>query len=232
MDRRASWRTKSAEAADLLELTLQRTRNSGHDSSSFTLSLASLTGLRREQLAGPPSDVRFTLARDAGTLSFEGRFDQGEGVGRYGFTSSPDFAAALRKLGYGGLDDEKLYSLALHDVSRAFIADLDALGYEKVPLDDLVNLRIHGASPAFIHELAALGMPHLPVDDLVNLRIHGATPDFIRELKALGYERVPLDDLVNMRIHGVTADFIRGLQGQGMRGASVGQLVDMKTHGR
>jgi hypothetical protein len=227
----SSWRTKSPAAADLLQLTLQRTRTGGRDSSSFMLPLAELSGLARAQLSGATSDVRFTLARDAGTLSFEGQVGQGEGVGRFSFASSPEFAQALQRLGYGSLDDEKLYELALHDVSRAFIADLKSLGYDKVPLDDLVGMRIHGASPSFVRELAALGLARLSVDELVSLRIHGATPEFIRELKALGYESLAADDLVNLRIHGATPEFVRELTALGYARPSPDDLVSLRIHG-
>lgn len=227
----SSWRTKSPAAADLLQLTLRRTRTSGRDSSSFMLPLADLSSLTRAQLSGATSDVRFTLARDAGTFSFEGQVGQGEGVGRFSFASSQEFAQALQRLGYGGLDDEKLYALALHDVNRGFIAELEALGYEKVPLDDLVSLRIHGASPSFIRELAALGFARLTVDDLVSLRIHGATSEFIRALKALGYESLTADDLVSLRIHGATPEFVRELAALGYARPSPDDLVSLRIHG-
>ncbi len=60
-------------------------------------------------------------------------------------------------MGYRTGDEDDVFSLAVHDVSRTFIRDLDALGYEHLPLEDLVSMRIHGAGPEFIRELKALG---------------------------------------------------------------------------
>ena len=91
--------------------------------------------------------MRFEIARDAGTIALEGRFEGGDGAGHFTFTPRPDYVQDLRQQGYGTLDDEKVFSLATHDVSRGFIRELGQLGYTRLPLDDLLNLRIHGASP-------------------------------------------------------------------------------------
>jgi len=193
-------------------LSLRRTRP-GHDwNSSFPVALTDLKGLTAEQTRGARADVRFDLVRDAGTIACEGRFDNGDGAGHFTFTPNPEYLEEMRKQGYDGIDEEKAFSLAMHDVSRQFIRDLTSLGYPRLSLDDLVNLRIHGAGPDFIRELQGLGYAHPSVDELVNLRIHGASPAYIRELKGLGYERLAVDELVNLRIHGASAEFIRALK--------------------
>ncbi len=89
------------------------------------------------------------------------------GAGRFTFSGNPDYVAALTKMGYRAPDEDDLFSLAVHDVSRKFIQDLEALGYKRVPLDDLLSMRIHDATPEFIRELKALGYTGLSTDDLV-----------------------------------------------------------------
>ena len=112
--------------------------------------------------------MSFALERDAGRFSCEGTFRRGEGAGHFTFAPRPEFVAAMRGLGYV-LDDEKLYSMAILDVSREFVRQLDALGYARLELDDLLSLRIHGADPTFIREVKELGYDHLPVEDLATL---------------------------------------------------------------
>jgi hypothetical protein len=213
-----------------LQLELRRARERGTSSHSFPIPLAELPGLAPGQLAGK-ADVRFELKRDAGTLVLEGRFQDGEGAGHFTFSGNPEFVRAMSGLGYSGLDEEKLFTLAAHDVSRAVIQDLAGLGYEKLSLDQLVSMRIHGATPEFVRELKALGYDRLPVDQLVSMRIHGATPEFVRELKALGYDRLPVDQLVSMRIHGVFPEFVRELKELGYTAVPVDDLVSMRIHG-
>ena len=64
--------------------------------------LADLKGLTAEQTRGARTDVRFDLVRDAGTMAFEGRFDDGDGAGHFTFTADPavpagDAQAGLRR---------------------------------------------------------------------------------------------------------------------------------------
>jgi hypothetical protein len=227
------WKTKSGSAV-VLQLSLRRSAGKGRGDhhQSFPVALEELRGLDRTKLEAASAEASFALARDAGTLAFEGRFRAGEGAGHYTFSPSQEYLVAMARLGYGDLDAERVYSLAVHDVSRAFIRELDGLGYGRLAMDQLVSMRIHGAGPEFIRELKKLGYENLSVDQLVSMRIHGAGPEFIRELKQLGYERAAVNDLVSLRIHGVTPEFIRKVQGRGRTDVSLDRLVQMKIHGR
>jgi hypothetical protein len=148
---------KAASAGGpLVQLSLGRRRGThGNSQHSSPIALAELRGLTADQMSAGASSVTFTLERDAGRFSFDGTFRGGEGAGHFTFTPRPEFVAAMRGLGYV-LDDEKLYSMAVLDVSREFVWQLDALGYARLELDDLLSLRIHGASPEFARQLRDL----------------------------------------------------------------------------
>src|SRR2546427_6523487 len=223
---------KAASAnGPLVQLSLSRRRGThGSSQHSNPVALAELRGLTADQMSADASSVSFTLERDAGRFSFDGSFRRGEGAGHFTFAPRPEFVAAMLGLGYA-LDDEKVYSMAVLDVSREFVRQLDALGYSRLGLDDLLSLRIHGADPAFIREVKDLGYDHLPVDDLVSFRIHGATPDFIRQMQSLGYRRLSAEDLVSLRIHGASPDFVRQLRDLGYDRVSAEELVSMRIHG-
>src|SRR5437762_12432938 len=153
--------------------------------------------------ASSETPVHFTLNRDAGVIDFTGSFEAGEGVGRFAFTPSSSYSTTLRSLGVSSedaLDDDKLFSLAMHDVSTAFIRDMQALGYRE-NLESYVRFRIHGVSTDFVRELRGLGYDKLSAEDLVRFRIHGVSPQFIRDMKGLGFETTA-EDLVRFRIHG------------------------------
>ena len=221
----------AAAPGPLVQLSLSRRRGTnGSSQHSNPVALAELRGLTADQMSADASSVSFTLERDAGRFAFDGTFRRGEGAGHFTFTARPEFVTAMRGLGYV-LDDEKLYSMGVLDVSREFVRQLDALGYSRLELDDLLSLRIHGADPAFIREVKGLGYDHLPVDELVSFRIHGATPDFIRQMQSLGYRRLSADDLVSLRIHGASPDFVRQLRELGYDRVSAEDLVSMRIHG-
>lgn len=226
----ATWKSAPASGR-MVQLTLSRRRGThGNSQHSNPVALGDLRGLTADQLSAGASSVSFTLERDAGRFSFEGTFRRGEGAGHFTFAPRPEFVAAMRGLGYT-VDDDKLYSMAILDVSREFVRQLDALGYSRLDLDQLLSLRIHGADPAFIRAVKELGYDHLPVDDLVSFRIHGATPEFIREMQSLGLTRLSADDLVSLRIHGASPEFVRALRELGYDHVSAEDLVSMRIHG-
>src|SRR2546430_3538030 len=176
--------------------------------------------------------VHFAFNRDAGAIDFTGTFQNGEGVGRFSFTPNRSYLATLQSLGVStdsSIDEDDLFSLAMHDVSTAFIREMHSLG-NKENLDQYIAFRIHGVSPEFVRELRSLGYDKLDADNLVAFRIHGVTPDFVRELRTLGYDKLDADNLVAFRIHGVTPQFVRDMKALGYS-VDPDDLVAFRIHG-
>ncbi|MEA2325608.1 MAG: hypothetical protein QOE68_567 [Thermoanaerobaculia bacterium] len=204
---------------------------SDHNQNSHPIERSAFTGLTGAQI-GATSDtpVDFRMIRDAGTVHFTGTFQHGDGVGRFTFEPNSAYASTLRGLGVAAsdLDDEHLFTLAVHDVSSSFIKEMQSLGYRE-DLDQYVAFRIHGATPDFVREINALGYKP-DAGDLIAFRIHGATPSFIRDLRALGYQP-DAGDLVAFRIHGVSPEFIKGMKELGVRDLGSDNLVALRIHG-
>jgi hypothetical protein len=212
------------------QLTMKRTGHGGDWTNSHSIALSEFRGLTRSSSA-TETPARFTLERDAGVISFDGNCDASGGSGRFRFAAAPGFVAAMSRDGVGDLSDEQVFSAAVMDVSRTFVAELKALGYDRLRFDSLIAMRIHGATPEYIRDLKALGYEGISTEQLVAMRIHGATAEFIRELNALGYERLSSDGLVAMRIHGATPEYIRELKSLGYQRISSDDLVSMRIHG-
>jgi hypothetical protein len=204
---------------------------SDHNQNSHSIERSAFTGLTAAQIdANADTPVDFRMIRDAGTMHFTGTFQHGDGVGRFTFEPNPAYASTLRSLGVAAsdLDDEHLFTLAVHDVSSSFIKEMQSLGYRE-DLDQYVAFRIHGATPEFVREINALGYKP-DSGDLIAFRIHGATPSFIRDILALGYQP-DTGDLVAFRIHGVSPEFIQGMKELGVRDLSTENLVALRIHG-
>jgi hypothetical protein len=214
-----------------VQLTIQRGGPGLNMSSSSPIALSQLRGLTRAQLDSSGSMTRFELQRDAGRLQFAGYLQNGGGGGAFTFTPNPRFAPDMRALGYDGLSEEKVFTMAVHDVSAAYVREMNALGIHPGSADQLISMRIHNVTVEFARDLKDLGYTDLPADKLVTLRIHGVTTDFIKELDALGYHHPSLDQLVTMRIHGITPDYIRKTRSLGLANLTVDQLVSVKIHG-
>ena len=192
-------------------------------------------GIKRADLKGLPQDpddytgdARFTLARDAGTIAFDGSFRRGLGVGTYTFTGNREYVGGMRKFGYDSIDTDTLLRLTIHDVSRAYAAEWQD---QKPSVDDLVKMRIHGVTPEFVRQARELGFKDLSVDDMVKMRIHRVTPEYIKEIRDLGYKDATLDQLVKLRIHRVTADFIKAIRDLGYTNVSLDDYARMRIHG-
>ncbi|HYI08640.1 MAG TPA: hypothetical protein VEK57_06190 [Thermoanaerobaculia bacterium] len=242
------------------------TRGHFHNNGS-TFRISEFTGLTAATIdAAVMTPVQFSMRREAGNVAFEGTFRKGKGAGQLTFTANRGYIDAIRNLGvefklgrnHGKTsEEEELFTLALHDVSTAFIRSMQAEGF-KVSLDKYLEMRIFDITPAYIQEMRALGFGDISNKELVeskihnvtpkfvrdmraqgwnltlnqyqNAAIHGATPQFAEELKKAGYGGLDHDDIVNFRIHRVTPEYIAELRALGYDKIPAHKLVEMRIH--
>jgi hypothetical protein len=155
--------------------------------------IADFAGLTSSQIeSGTQVPVQFRLAREAGTISFEGTFKRGDGAGQFSFDPNPSYVATLRSLGVdfemrrhrGKSEEESLFSLTLLDVSTSYIRSMLAEGYRET-LDTFVEMRLFNVTPDFIHQLKDAGYSNVPAKKLVALKIHGIDIEYIRRMNAI-----------------------------------------------
>jgi hypothetical protein len=228
--------------------------------------LSSLIGLTEAQLHSTQMvPVQFELRSEAGNASFDGTFRDGDGAGHFVFHPDSRYFDTLRSIGVDPEmfsekhdDDWKLLTLAMLDISTAYIKSMREAGYNE-PLKTYVSMRIQGVTLDFVRELRELGFRDVPARELIALRIHGVTPDYIRRMRAggadpslrelissrihgatpefaeamrrLGYDNLSQNDLVSFRIHGVSEDFIKDLRQLGYDRVAARDLVSMRIHG-
>lgn len=248
-----------------LNITRRPTHNMG-----MSMTLSSFTGLSSTHIdAAATTPVRFERRAEAGNLTFEGTFRNGKGAGQFVFSPNPAFFDSVRALGVDTEPrpgkrnrkprdrDERLFALAVHDVSTSYIRTMIAEGYH-VSLDEYLELRIFDVTPEYIREMRSLGFKEIASEELVASKIHRVTPQFVREMRAagwdlslrelqssaihgatpkfaeemrkLGYGNLSHADLVSFRIHRVNAEFIEELRKVGYDGLTADQLVSMKIH--
>ncbi|WP_242593718.1 4-hydroxy-3-methylbut-2-enyl diphosphate reductase [Corallococcus exiguus] len=238
-----------------LQLSLQpKDRPDSHH--GFSAPLADFQGLSTAEGSSAP----FKLVREAGTLDFEGRFKDGQGVGTWRFTPDASFTKKLGELGIPKPDAdeqlllasvnvgpqrvqalaatgqkvttvEELAQVGIFNVTPEYVRAMAAEGYPKLTLEQLVSSRIHNVTPERIQGLAAMGFKGQSLDSLPAMSIHGVTPDFIREMRGLGFKDLSADDLVAMRIHGVTSAFVKEMRDAGYENATAEDFISMRIHG-
>jgi hypothetical protein len=250
-----NWTVNKSDEPGKVEFALMEHHHGGHSMDESDWPVSSFAGV--DFAKAGRQDVRFTIVRDAGRIECEGFLEDGKGAGVFHFEPDASYPQEMRSIGFT-VDEEKQFSMALHDVSLEFarqmknekLEDLDAdklvsfrifnvnaefieairaAGLKISDSDKLVAFRIHGVTPQMIKTLHDDG--YSPDEDtLVAMRIHGATPEWMAELKRRGYDHVDLEKLIAFRIHGVSPEFIEKLQGLGYRHPDPDQLVAMRIH--
>lgn len=253
-----SWTANASDSTPgRLQMNVSR---GGSQHFGHSMNLSDFTGLSGAQVnSSAAAPVQFQLVRDAGTLSFEGTFRNGDGAGQWTFAPSRGYSATLRSLGVDfdrDEEDDQMLTLAMLDVSSDYIRSMQAIGYRE-DLGKYISMRIFKVTPELVAELRSLGYDHLSADELVSMRVHKVTPDYIRQMRAAGWNlsaeelmssrihqatpefaeemkklgyNLKFDDLIAFRIHRVTADFIRELHELGYDRVSADNLVAMRIH--
>jgi len=224
------WVIQDLQIANKVQLSLNVVRDgNGTFNSSSALDVSQLRGLTLAQMATPIGTMaRFELVREAGTFACEGYFKAGNGAGTFLFRPDPGFIQQMRALGFMDINENRLFSMAVHDVGPRFAAEIRTTGITVSKADQLVAMRIHGVTVEFIRNLQQAGF-RPQEEDLVKMRIHGVTADFANQVQRM-YPSASIEDLVRMRIHGVGLDFAGDVR-QMYATASIEDLVRLRIHG-
>ena len=222
--------TAFASKKDNTRLNFQfRTEGARHSNMGMDVRTADLSGLPADALTAPNLDTRFTLNRDAGVVSFDGHFKDGAGIGKYSFSPSAAYVKEMGELGYSGLDDKRLFELAMIDVTRAYTKELQSLGF-KPDVEGLIEARIFNVNREQVEGLKSVGYDGLSLRKLVDLRVHGVTPEYIKQMRAAGFNE-SLDKFAEMHMFGVTPEYRETMAKIGYPNLSAEKLVEFKIHG-
>ena len=256
-DFKGNWTLSASDQPGKVQFGLSHRMHGGSSQSESDWPVSAFQGL--DLGIKGKRNVQFTIARDAGRFSCEGYLKDGEGAGVFHFTPDASYVQSMSALGFVGIDEEKQFAMAVHDVTlefakemkgekvsglstdmliafrihgvnQQFIRQIRAEGLTAIEADKLIAYRIHGVSPEFVREVRKAGL-EASEDQLVAMRIHGVSPEFIAKIEQLGYKHPEPDQLVAMRIHGVTPEFIANLKSRGMKDLSIDQMVNLRIHG-
>jgi hypothetical protein len=223
---------RSGRGGDL-QLTLSdRGDDFNHGNSTFSIEPNALKGLAPAQLedayAGP---VHFTLTRDAGTITFDGKASSGEASGQYSFSANQSFKASLASRGHGSPSESEQFQLALYDVGYPMLDELKSQRYPTATIAELVRMGMHGVDIDYVHDMGALRYRFASVSELTRFRDHGVDPEFVSELQRGGYSDLDSQELLKLKDHGVDGDFIGDLARVGFTRLSTAELLRARDHG-
>jgi beta-lactamase regulating signal transducer with metallopeptidase domain len=187
-----------------------------------------LTSQRLADLKGP---VRFSIAREAGTLEIAGTLNEGTGSGTFLFVPSETFIAGLTRRGFSRPTAQQLVALAQNDIGFEFIDELAAQKYERPDIENLVRAAHHGVGTDFLREMGQAGYRVGTLDGLIRFRDHGVDPDYVRGMRAQGVSDLSPDDIVRARDHGVDSEYIANLKSLGYSTVPFDMLIRARDHG-
>ena len=227
------------EKPDKISLSFERrSEKGGRNQMGSTYDYAQLQGLSRQQaLSG--GAVKFSLAREAGTIDCEGSFQNGKGSGTFRFTGNQSFVTAMKSRGFDFErnssrsrderdSEDRLFAATTLNVTTALADDLLSAGFGQLGVEDLFKAAIFKVDSQFMREMKASGFPNLGMEELVKARIFKIDADFASQVAQMGFDKEPFESLVKMRIFKVTPQFITEARNEGLTNLSVEDLVKMR----
>ena len=253
---KGSWTMRAAEQPGKVYFGLSYHRKGGQSQHESDWDIASFIGL---DSSPAKHDVKFAVDRDAGRFDCSGYLEAAEGAGIFLFTPNPEFAKQMASLGFTGIDDDRQFAMAVHDVTvefarmmkaekltgldtdkliafrifdvnPQFIRELRAASLNAEDSNKLIAFRVHGVTPAMVSELRDAGID-ASEDELIAFRVHGVSPQFVREVAALGYANPKPQQLISMKIFGITPKYIADLKARGLKDLSIDKMVQLKVNG-
>lgn len=223
---------RSGRGGDLQLTFSDRGDDFTHGNTTVSIEPNALTGFARAQLdysySGP---IRFSLARDAGTITFDGKSSNGEGRGAYSFAPNASFRASLSSRGHGSPSESEQFQLALFDVGYPLLDELRTQRYPTASITELVRMGMHGVDIDYVHDMGALRYRFASVSELTRFRDHGVDPDFVSELQKAGYSGLDAQELLRLKDHGVDGDYIGDLARVGFSKLDPAELLRARDHG-
>ena len=173
--------------------------------------------------------ITFTLVRPAGTFSMEGKGSEQKLRGNFDFTPSAQFRKQMAALGYSGLTSERMFVLAVGNLSIADIKYLEQATSDKLTTAQLVRMLSRGVDVEFTKGMEQVGFRNLSSSHLIHTRDHGVSPRYIANLMKFGY-RVGLEDYIRGKDHGVSEGQIVEMRELGFE-PTFEELVTARDHG-
>lgn len=205
--------------------------------------LADLEGLTAADLDSNRL-VTFVLRREAGAITFSGRFRNGKGEGTLRYDGDPSYWSKIAAMGIRTDWSERRYdllALPLLDVRTDYIAALRREG-AMGELSDYVGMRAVNVQPEMVREVRPLIAGELKPHDLMSFAALGVTADYAREMRT-AFTNVTGSDLSSMKALGVNgADIARmkaigleitpqGAAGMKALGVTPEYVADMRAAG-
>lgn len=154
----------------------------------------------------------FTLTREAGSILFNGKFDDDQGYGHYKFTGNKDFADFLSKQGITGTDESDLFSFFIVNVKKDYVEMLGRNGYKDLSKNELISMAALKVDEPYIQMWKQNGYKDLSPNELVSGKALNIDNAYVSEIHKAGYKDLSFNQLISFKAQHITGEYINSLQ--------------------
>jgi beta-lactamase regulating signal transducer with metallopeptidase domain len=172
-----------------------------NSTSSNTFQLSEFSSLPREKQG------EFTATREAGTMSFTGKFEGDKGMGTYKFIANKEYSEAMQKEGIVLSEKSDLVVFYMINIKQSYVQMLKKQGYTNLDKDQLIPLAALDINEAYITSIKQ-AMTDISLDNLVPFKALGIDKDYIEEIRKAGYKDVSPDKIIALKSQGIDGKYI------------------------
>ena len=171
------------------------------DNSSSTFQLSEFKDLQRDK------EGTFTLTREAGTMTFTGKFEGDKGAGTYKFTADKNYQAAMLKEGIKVTEDDDLMVFFMINIKHSYVQMVKQSGYKNPDKDQLIPLVALDVNEAYIASIKQ-AIPDIDLENLVPFKSLGIDKAYIEEIRKSGYKEVTPGNIIALKSQGIDGKYI------------------------
>lgn len=173
-----------------------------NDNSNSTFQLNEFNDLPKDKQG------TFTLTREAGTMTFIGKFEGDKGMGSYKFTANKDYRTTMGKEGINLEDDEDFIVFFMINIKQSYVQMLKKNGYNNLDKDEVIPLAALEVNEGYITSIKQ-AIPDIDLDDLVPFKSLGIDKAYIEEIRKSGYKDLSPGNIIALKSQGIDAKYIK-----------------------
>jgi hypothetical protein len=171
------------------------------NNSSSTFQLSDFSNLPKDKQG------TFALTREAGTMTFTGKFEGERGMGTYKFASNEAYGAAMRKEGIEIKKDNDLLVFFMVNIKQSYVQMLKKNGYYSLDKDQLIPLAALNIDEAYITSIKQ-AIPDIDLDDMIPFKSLDIDKGYIEEIRKAGYKDLSPSNIIALKSQGIDGKYI------------------------
>ncbi|KQB99999.1 M56 family metallopeptidase [Pedobacter sp. Hv1] len=175
-------------------------------SNSATFNMSEFSALPRNEKAD------FTITREAGTIVFNGKFDEDQGYGRYKFTVNKDFKEFAAFKNIKDMEDEEYFAFFMMDVKRSYVQFLNDNGFKDLTKNQIISMSAFKVNADDLRYWKKIGFTNLTPNNLVSLKSLKIDSVYVNDIRKAGYTDLTLQQLISFKSQRITGDYINSLR--------------------